>query len=381
MTTAAESANLPRLRPPLLIIDDTPANLMVLGSLLAEEFDLRVATSGAEGLALAAQWQPVLILLDVMMPQMDGFEVCRRLKADALLKHIPVIFVTAATDVADEAAGLALGAIDYITKPVQIETARQRIHNLLEREALRHQVEATALLAAGQLAELKLQFMRSVSHELRTPLNGIIGLTAIGLRAHDLDKAHNTFQRIQALTDSLLGMIGNILDFNDVHSNTLAIAAAPFDLAALGRRLIAEWQPRATAKGLQFSATGWPTEAAWRLGDAHHIDAILAQLLSNAIKFTDRGTVACLCRSEDDNVVFSIADSGVGMDDAALVAAFQPFQQADGSLTRRFGGIGLALSLVRLIVERMGGQLGVDSVAGVGSRFEVTLPLPRSTAE
>ncbi len=127
-------------RPKILIIDDNPTNLLTLGAALKKEFDLQVASSGATGIRLAQQFPTDLILLDIMMPEMDGFETCQLLKADARLADIPVVFVTALNELESEIKGLELGAVDYITKPIQVETARQRIRNLLERERLRKQV-------------------------------------------------------------------------------------------------------------------------------------------------------------------------------------------------------------------------------------------------
>jgi diguanylate cyclase (GGDEF)-like protein len=128
--------------PKILAIDDTPANLMSLGVMMIDDMDLHVASSGAAGLALAAQIQPDLILLDVMMPDMDGYETCRQLKADPRLGHIPVIFLTARADEESERDGLGLGAADYITKPIKLAVAKHRISNLLERETLRREVTA-----------------------------------------------------------------------------------------------------------------------------------------------------------------------------------------------------------------------------------------------
>ncbi|MBA3031943.1 MAG: diguanylate cyclase [Gammaproteobacteria bacterium] len=137
----------------ILAIDDTPENLLTLGAALATEFDLQVATSGAMGLALAQETAPDLILLDVMMPGMDGFETCRRLKDDPGLRNVPVIFVTALAEVGAESTGLALGAADYITKPINVEIARQRIRNLLDRENFRKAVEAQHSQLETRLAE------------------------------------------------------------------------------------------------------------------------------------------------------------------------------------------------------------------------------------
>ncbi len=164
-------------RPRILAIDDTPANLQLLMAALTLDFDLQVATSGAQGLEYASQAAPDLILLDVMMPEMDGFEVCRRVKADARFRDIPIIFLTALGDVQAESTGLALGAADYITKPVNVAIAQHRIRNLLEREALRKEIQtqfnelkqATDLLQASRQREL--EFGNAIQHTL---LQGVI---------------------------------------------------------------------------------------------------------------------------------------------------------------------------------------------------------------
>jgi DNA-binding response OmpR family regulator len=140
-------------RPAILAIDDTPANLSFLGAALAGEFHLQIATSGQTGLSLALKAPPDLILLDVMMPGMDGFETCRRMKREAALRDIPIIFVTALSESSSEEKGLALGAADYITKPFNVGICRQRIRNLLEREALRKEIETQRDLLQSALAE------------------------------------------------------------------------------------------------------------------------------------------------------------------------------------------------------------------------------------
>jgi PAS domain S-box-containing protein len=157
------------VKPRILAIDDNPANLLTLAAALEADFDLQFATSGEAGLALASQMAPDLILLDVMMPEMNGYETCRRLKAEPRLRSIPVIFVTALGDSAAESAGLALGAADYMTKPINVEIARQRIRNLLERENLRKEVEAQRdhLEELVQARTLDLSIARQVEVELR----------------------------------------------------------------------------------------------------------------------------------------------------------------------------------------------------------------------
>jgi len=150
--------------PKILAIDDTPANLMSLGVMMTDDIDLHVASSGAAGLALAARILPDLILLDVMMPDMDGYETCRQLKADPQLGHIPVIFLTAMADEESESEGLGMGAADYITKPIKLAVAKHRICNLLERETLRREV--TAQRDASQRLVGELQQVSKQLHQL-----------------------------------------------------------------------------------------------------------------------------------------------------------------------------------------------------------------------
>jgi len=172
-------------RPRILAIDDTPANLLTLGAALAKDFDLQTATSGPMGLALAMESPPDLILLDVMMPDVDGFETCRRLKAEPTLKDVPVIFVTASNEVASEMKGLALGAADYITKPIHIGIARQRIRNLLDRERLRKEVEAQRDLLEERIAERKRAQSELQQSEAR--FRGIVDYSPIGMAIVSLD--------------------------------------------------------------------------------------------------------------------------------------------------------------------------------------------------
>jgi len=194
------------LRPSILAIDDTPANLLTLGAALASEFKLRIATSGAMGLALADQAPPDLILLDVMMPGIDGYETCRRLKAEQKLKNVPVIFLTALGDVTSETAGLALGAADYITKPIHVAIARQRILNLIEREQLRKRAE----LHRDYLETLVDERTATLS-EQTNQLDAIFSLSPDGFVSFAQDSrvkhVNNAFTRMTGLAgDRLIGL-------------------------------------------------------------------------------------------------------------------------------------------------------------------------------
>jgi signal transduction histidine kinase len=390
------------IKPRILAIDDTPANLMTLGGALADDYELQLATSGQQGLSLAAQEPPDLILLDIMMPEMDGYEVCRRLKADPSLQNIPVIFVTALAEMDAEVAGLKLGAADYLTKPINVSIARHRIRNLLEREQLRTEVEAErnlleqrvaertaeleavagarekALAAAEHLSALKTQFINNMSHELRTPLNHVIGLSGLSQRAKDLDKAKEYALKINAAGERLLGIVTAVLDFSAVESGELQACLEAIDLSILLNKLGSKYAEKAKAKGLVFEMKTPASLPQAMMGDAQRLQQVLEELLGNAVKFTEQGKVTFAIRPGADQIEFAVTDSGVGMTAEQLEAGFKPFQQADGSATRRFGGLGLGLALTEHLIKLMGGELAVESRMGEGTTFRVALPMLRT---
>jgi len=218
-----------RKKPEILLVDDDPANLQLLSAALAADFKLFIAHSGAMALQVASRSPPDLILLDVMMPEMDGFQVCKRIKANPALRDIPVIFLTALNDSESENTGLSLGAVDYITKPIKVEIARRRISNLLEREKLRHEVEAyrdhleekvaartVALSIAKEAAEAshraKTHFLNNMTHELRTPMMIIMGYTEMTLiNTTDPDQLEN-LGKVKQAAEQLLLLINNLVD-------------------------------------------------------------------------------------------------------------------------------------------------------------------------
>ena len=387
-------------KPHILAIDDTPTNLITLGAALSHEYELQFATSGQQGLTLAGQGiPPDLILLDIMMPELDGYEVCRRLKADPLLQRIPVIFLSALSDFDAESSGLGLGAADYLTKPINVDIARQRIRNLLEREQLRATVEAErdlleqrvaertaelvavagarekVLAAAEYLSALKTQFINNMSHELRTPLNHVIGLSGICLRAKDLDKAREYAQKINTAGEQLLAIVTSVLDFSAIETGDLQVCNDTIDLPSLVSRLAEKYSHKAVGKGLVFDFQQSAQMPQTMMGDAHRLQQVLEELLNNAVKFTAQGTVRFAVTPGAGQIEFAISDSGIGMSSEQLEAGFKPFHQGDGSATRHFGGLGLGLALTEHLVRLMGGTLAVDSQLEAGSSFRVTLPM------
>ena len=238
-----------------------------------------------------------------------------------------------------------------------------------------------ALAAAESLARVRREFIANMSHEIRTPLNGVLGFARVGARiCDDGAKARDAFEKILASGNRLLAVVNEILDFSKIEAGRIDIdrvEIAPSLLVDENAQLIRD---RAAAKGLQFRidvAADFPDRC---LGDPLRIGQVLLNLLENAVKFTERGSIALAAGFADGELVFRVADTGIGMDAQQLERVFDPFRQADSSTTRKYGGTGLGLAISKRIVELMGGRLHIDSQPGVGTVATLHLPFVAPTA-
>ena len=391
----------------ILVVDDLPNNLIAIRDVLEDiDAELLFANSGDEALLLATQHNLALILLDIQMPGMDGFEVASYLRRLDATSHIPVIFVTAlGRDKKLITQGYEAGGVDYIQKPFEPEVLRSKAEIFLELHRQKMRIERqreeaeqrvaqrtselqVALTAATAADQAKSDFVSNMSHELRTPLHGIIGLTenmlAEGLSREHQDSAHVVIDSAR----SVVSMIDEVLDFAKVEAGHFELDSAPIDLAKIIRDVGNLLQPRADELAVDFKVEVSAEVPSTLIGDRARIKQVVLNLASNAIKYSAEGEVSI---SVDVGTVregwvdarIRVSDTGIGIDQNALPHIFDSFMQVETSTTRRFGGAGLGLTLTHSIVDIMRGTIDVSSRLGEGTVFEVFLPLavPDESAE
>jgi CheY-like chemotaxis protein len=239
---------------------------------------------------------------------------------------------------------------------------------------------ASAKEEAEAANRAKSEFLANMSHEIRTPMNGIIGMTALALDSAMTPAQHETLQTIRSQAESLLTVVNDILDFSKIEQRHVELESVPFALADAVQEVVAPLAVRARGKSIELSCVIAAATPAAIVGDAVRLKQILANILSNAVKFTERGSVRLeigVDRRDGDRVTLHVAvsDTGIGIAADKRAVIFEPFQQADGSMTRRFGGTGLGLAIASNLVRLMGGEIWIDSEPGAGSTFHVTLPV------
>ncbi len=352
----------------LLIVDDIQANINVLSeSLKMAGFKVLIAKNGKRAIQKAEYAHPDLILLDVMMPEMDGFEACRILKSQQSTQDIPIIFLTAMTDTVDKVKGFQLGAADYITKPIQYEEVLARVNAHLNLYQLQQQLERRNMQLDA--------FARTVAHDLKNPLNTVIGYA---------DELVEICSEEALLDDDLMSQLHSVAQaghkMEDIINALLLLARTskaeevemqPLDMSDI----LVQVQQRLTyaINGCQAKIS-FPDTFPTAKGYAPWVEEIWANYISNGLKYG--GVPPCLDLGaevqKDGMIRFWVVDNGQGLSPEAQAQLFTPFTRLH---QERAEGHGLGLSIVQQIVERLNGKVGVGSQVGLGSTFYFTLPV------
>jgi signal transduction histidine kinase len=375
----------------ILIVDDDVRDRQLMEILLTSEgYRLQTAASGQEALAMVKQEPPDLVLLDVMMPGTDGYQVTAEIKANAASKNIPVILFTALDDRQARLLGLESGAEDFLSKPLDGAELLVRVRNLLRLKAAYEELNRRNDEIASALAEArdarkeaedanaaKTHFLRVMSHELRTPLNAISGyaqLLELGVRGPLGAEQTQDVVKIKSAAGYLTRLIGDVLTAEKFE---VARPLEPVPIAV--RPLLAEVEGlcvlQARERGVSLAISS-PTTAVFVMADAERFQQILLNLVTNAIKFTHKsGSVDVTCSSDSKLVYVQVSDTGIGIAATDVERVFDPFVQIDRHLTHvAEQGVGLGLSISRQLARAMGGDLTLQSTVGAGSAFTLTLP-------
>jgi len=395
----------------ILVVDDEPVNREVMRQLLgARGYRVRFAENGPEALAVIAECRVHLVLLDIMMPGMSGFDVAREIRKSYSLHDLPILMITARNQVTDVLTGFEAGANDYLSKPVDKRELFARINTLLTLEdavssALRHQRQLReeqtravalenekAVLAyraresrraeeeALEISRQKTDFIALMSHELRTPLNAIIGYSEIlheDITAGRVAELVGDVLKIQTSARNLLSMINNLLDLTKIEAGKMDLFLEEFRIALLFEEVEATIRPLAGKNKNQLEIR--VADNIDRIcADVAKLRQVLLNLLGNACKFTRNGRVRLLADRidgpESPLIRIRVVDNGIGITESQQARLFQPFSQAERSTARHYGGTGLGLTISKRFLEMMRGEITVDSLPDEGTTFTITLP-------
>jgi signal transduction histidine kinase len=354
----------------ILVVDDAPDNLQLLTRMLkGKGYKVRPAPSGELALRGARATPPDLILLDISMPKMDGFEVCARLKADERLRDIPVLFISALNEPSDKVRAFQAGGVDYVPKPFNLEEVEARVRTHLELRRQKRELMAS-LTRMHELEKLRDNLTHMIAHDMKTPLAVIqmtLELVEPSLRAQaGFGPLMNNAKGSAA---TLIEMIAQMLDISRMDSGVLKPKRTTGDVTKMAGQVVEAQRMLAGKRRLTFAAGGEIIADF----DADLLRRVVGNLVGNSIKFTaDDGEIRVSASAGDGLVRIEVADNGPGIAPEHHDKIFTKFGQVEGRAAS--AGYGLGLTFARMAVEAHGGKIGVSSAAGRGSTFWLTVP-------
>jgi two-component system sensor histidine kinase/response regulator len=373
----------PALNTTIMVVDDVPANVRLLGGILrAQGYQVRECHSGPEALAAAAEHPPDMILLDIMMPAMNGYEVCERLKADGRFASIPVIFLSSLSDAPDKVQAFAAGGVDYITKPFQIEEVQARVETHLKIRRLQVELETRnrdLVESSERLRELEAlrdSLVHMLIHDLRNPLTAIAMFASL-LETVELknlsEKGRGYVGNIMKSTDFLTEMISSVLDVSKMESGQMQLKLADCDLGAIAREVVSRLEALKGERQIELALPGQPVLLR---GDAQLLSRLVQNLVGNALKFVPvrTGKIEIALDSTGRRVRCTVRDNGPGIPPEHREKVFDKFWQGAAREQGFKYSSGLGLTFCKLVVAAHGGRIGVESEVGAGSTFWFELP-------
>ncbi len=358
----------------ILIVDDVQLNLDLMKEILSEKgYLIATAINGKSAIAKAKAHKFDLILLDVILPDIDGFEVCSHLKSSSQTQDIPIIFLTAKKEKDNIIKGFNLGAVDYIPKPFSKEELLARVNLHLTLRKYQDELIRSKEMAEAS-AKAKAIFLANISHEIRTPMNGIIGMIDILKRTSLTAEQLEYIDIIGISGENLLMIINDVLDFSKIEAGQITFEHIRFNLCDEINEVVKILRYKAIQKKLDLSFEVAPDVPQLLIGDPLRLKQVLINLCNNSIKFTEEGfvnvSVKLVARNECAvRLQFDVKDTGIGISPENQLKLFKSFSQADVSTTRKFGGTGLGLAISKNLVHLMGGEIGIISEEGKGAIF------------
>jgi two-component system sensor histidine kinase/response regulator len=364
----------------ILVVDDDRMNIRILGGILrAEGYVLADASSGEKALEVYREFLPNLVLLDVMMPGIDGFETCRQLKKDYGSKCAPVIFITAKNESDDVVEGLEAGGVDYLPKPFKAKEVLARIRSHLQNQLLSEQKQAL-VEQLSQANAAKNRFLGMAAHDLRNPLASIRGLAeflrdgAVGpLTADQID----LIKTIHGASQSMLDMVNELLDLATIEAGELKLSRQPHNLVELIARSVALINMEAHKKKTHITFDAPPSPVILHIDHAK-MRQVIDNLLSNAVKYSPPGSaidVLVQLDAEGGKCSFSVRDEGPGIPENERDKLFKDFGRLSVQPTGGEKSTGLGLAICRKIVEAHHGSIVAENLPTRGCEFRVTLPI------
>jgi two-component system, sensor histidine kinase and response regulator len=352
----------------ILIVDDTPANLDVLSNVLTERgYKVRAAINGELALRAITKAPPDLILLDVQMPGLSGFEVCQRLKSDPRTQDIPVIFISVSDAVEEKVRAFEVGGIDYVTKPFQVREVLARVESQMRIQHQRRRIE--------MLNAFKDELVGIVSHDLKNPIGVVLGYIDLIrdslAEGNSIDK--EMLDRMHKATESMLHLVRDLLD-NAQNEQKIPLRMTTVDLNTLVQDCVSMFEYQASQKPVELTAK-FADGSVTVQADSRRLTQVINNLISNAIKYSPpNSSISVRTMYDKRGAVIEVADSGYGIPAADLPHIFERFYRVQSKKHLAAEGTGLGLPIAKLIVEEHGGTLTASSSENVGSVFTITLP-------